>query len=157
MTSKPVKHSHSFTDKKKETFLALVARGYTVTDSAKQIGFSRRAVYNHRDRDPDFAQAWNEAREEGKERLEAECRRRAMGWAETRYDKDGNAYEVYRYSDNLLMFMLKKLDPSYRDSVNVNVTQERRIIVDLLPVVKDEVTGKLVLADGDVPLLSAGE
>ncbi len=44
MSGMSAKLSHAFTDKKRETFLALVARGYTVTDSAKQIGFSRRAV-----------------------------------------------------------------------------------------------------------------
>ena len=35
--------------------------------------------------------------------------------------------------------------------------EERGIIVCLLPGVKDEDTGKLMLADDNVPLLSAGE
>ena len=45
----------------------------------------------------------------------------------------------------------------YREQFDLNVREERRIIVDLLPVVKDEETGKLVLADDTVPLLAAGE
>ena len=81
-----------------------------------------------------------------------------MGWNETRYDKDGNAYEVYRYSDNLLMFMLKKLDPTYRDRVDVSISERRHIVVDLLPVRKDKETGKLIVVDEkQPPLLAAGE
>ncbi len=72
--------------------------------------------------------------------------------------QNGNAYEVTRYSDLLLIFMLKAKRPEkFRDRVAVSVTETRRIIVDLLPVEKDEATGKLVLADDTVPLLSAGE
>ena len=38
-----------------------------------------------------------------------------------------------------------------------SVREERRIVVDLLKVVKEPETGKLVLVDGNVPSLSAGE
>ena len=148
---------HEWTSKKKASFCEALAMGVTVATAAGAVGMSRSSAYQQRENDEAFGQGWSEALEEGKERLEAECRRRAMGWNETRYDKDGNAYEVYRYSDNLLMFMLKKLDPSYRERVDVNVSKTRRIIVDLLQVEKDEETGRLVLADGNVPLLSAGE
>ena len=147
-----------WTPKKRTAFCQALAMGVTVRTAAEAVGMSRSSAYRQRESDPAFAEAWGEAKEEGKERLEAECRRRAMGWNETRYDKDGNAYEVFRYSDNLLMFMLKKLDPTYRDRVGVSITETRRhIVVDLLQVVKDEATGKLVLADDTVPLLSAGE
>jgi hypothetical protein len=157
MYGKPAKRSHGFTPKKREAFLTMLAEGFFVKDAAKQIGLSRRAVYNLRERDEEFRKAWEEALEEGTEVLEAEAYRRGMGWTETRHDKNGKPYEVYRYSDNLLMFMLKKRDPSYRDRVDVSITEERRIIVDLIRVVKDPTTGKLVLVEDDVPLLSAGE
>ena len=159
MTGKPAKRSHGFTPKKKATFIALLAEGFTVTHAAEQIGLSRRAAYNHRESDPAFAEAWDEAYAASTELLEAEAFQRAMGRDEVvGVGKDGQPVVVKKYSDLLLIFLLKARRPAtYRDRVDVTVTQERRIIVDLLQVKKDEATGKLVLVDGDVPLLSAGE
>ena len=149
---------HEWTHKKKADFCDALASGVTVRTAAEAMGMSRSGAYKQRESDPDFAEGWGEAKEEGKERLEAECRRRAMGWTETRCDKDGNAFEVFRYSDNLLMFMLKKLDPTYREHMGITIETRRRIIVDLVQVVKDEATGRLMLADDrQPPLLTAGE
>jgi hypothetical protein len=91
--------------------------------------------------------------------LEAEAFQRAVGRDEVvGVDKDGQPIVVKKYSDLLLIFLLRARKPRmYRDRIDVSVTEERRIIVDLLQVEKDPDTGKLVLVDGDVPLLSAGE
>jgi len=135
--------------------LALIAAGWSVAHASKRIGIKRRSVYDLKERDQDFAQALEEARELSKNELEMECRRRAQGWTETRYTKDGEPYEVFNYSDNLLMFMLKKLDPSYREQATLNIKEERRILIDLLPVEKGP-DGRLRIAENnEVPLLDA--
>ena len=158
MTSKPAKRSLGFTIKKKATFIAMLAEGYTVTHAAERVGLSRRAAYYLRDRDPDFAEAWQAAYDASTELLEQECFQRAMGREEPVLGKDGEIHYLRKHSDLLLIFLLKARRPKmYRDSVDVNISEKRHIIVDLLQVVKDEATGKLVLAYDTVPLLSAGE
>ncbi len=60
---------------------------------------ARGAMYLWRREDPDFAEAWDEALEEGTDLLEDEARRRAMAG-----------------SDHLLMFILKSRRPAqYRE------------------------------------------
>ena len=160
MAGKPAKRSLGFTPKKRETFLALVAKGYTVTDAVKQVGLSRRAVYYLRDRDPDFAERLREAYEASSELLEAGAFQRAMGRDEvTGVDKDGQPIFIKKYSDVLLIFLLKARKPEvYRDRVDVNVTETREIVVNLLPVEKGP-DGRLRLAGEvmDVPVLGTGE
>jgi len=147
-----------WTSKKKVAFCEALAMGVTVATAAQSVGMSRSGAYKQRESDPAFAAAWREAYEASTELLEAEAFQRAMGRDEVvGVDKDGQPVVVRKYSDLLLIFLLKARRPRvYRDQVDVTVT-ERRIIVDLLQVKKDEETGKLVLVDGDVPLLSAGE
>src|SRR5436305_6679036 len=52
-------------------------RSATVLSAARTAGVSRRAAYDRRERDPEFAQAWDDAIEESVEQLEAEAVRRA--------------------------------------------------------------------------------
>ena len=112
MSVKPANRSHGFTPKKKATFIALLADGFTVKDAAEQIGLSRRAAYNHRESDPDFAEAWREAFEESTELLDAEAFQRAMGREEVvGVGKDGQPIVVKKYSDLLLIFLLKSRRP----------------------------------------------
>jgi hypothetical protein len=132
--------------------------GITVGSAAQVVGMSRSGAYKLRESDPDFAEAWQEAYEASTELLESECFQRAVGRDEAVMAKDGSVHYVKRYSDLLLMFLLKARKPKmYRERMDVNVTETRRIILDLLQVEKDEKTGRLVLVDDDVPLLSAGE
>ena len=132
--------------------------GVTVGSAAEAVGMSRSGAYKLRETDANFAQAWAEAYAASTELLEAEAFQRAMGRDEVvGVDKDGQPVVVKKYSDLLLIFLLRARRPKmYRDKVDVNINETRRIIVDLLQVEKDEATGKLVLADGDVPLLAAG-
>jgi hypothetical protein len=146
------------TKKKQAELLAMFAVGWAVANACKALNISKQTVYGLRERDPAFALAWDEAKEIGKNELELECRRRATGWTETRIGANGEPYEVYRYSDNLLMFMLKKLDPTYRENMTLNVTEQRHIILELFQVEQDEKTGRLMLLDEDAPrLLTSGE
>ena len=65
--------------------------------------------------------------------LEDEANRRALGWDETHYTKEGEPYTVRRYSDTMLIFRLKALAPEkYRDSAR---RDERNDISELLKAV----------------------
>jgi len=149
---------HEWTSKKKAEFIEALAQGVTVVSAAEAVDMSRSGAYKLRENDPDFADAWAEAYAASTELLEAEAFQRAMGREEVvGVDKDGQPVVVKKYSDILLMFLLKSRRPEkYRERMDVNIDTTRRIIVDLLQVEKDEATGRLVLVDGDVPLLSAG-
>jgi hypothetical protein len=69
-------------------------------------GISRTQAYRERQRNPRFAQAWDQAEEDSTEALEAEARRRAMS-----------------VSDTLLIFLLKARRPAvYRDNARLELT-----------------------------------
>ena len=78
----------------KERFVEAHKKGMSVVNAALAAGVERRTIYRWRDRDPEFAKAWREAREGMVEDLEMEAYKRAFG---------GN--------DRLLMFLLKSYKP----------------------------------------------
>ena len=78
----------------KERFLAAHKLGMSVVDASRLAGVERRTIYRWRDKDPEFAKAWREARRGLVEDLEMEAYKRAFG---------GN--------DRLLMFLLKSYKP----------------------------------------------
>jgi hypothetical protein len=88
-------------------FLAELLRGESVARAAELAGIPRRTVYDLKDRMPSFAAEWDNAIAESKELLlgkyENELHARAL-------DRDD------KYSYLLLMFLIKKLDPAYRDN-----------------------------------------
>ena len=149
----------SFTIKRQARFLALLAVGWAITHAAEKVGISRITAYELRERDPAFAKLWEEARDSGKERLEEEASRRAMGWTEIRVDRDGNERETFNYSDTLMIFLLKAQDPKkYRDQLDITLNEKRHITIDLVQVEKDKDSGRLMLVDEiQPPLLTSGE
>ena len=149
---------HEWTQKKKASFCEALATGVTVETAAKSVGMSRSGAYKQRESDPTFAEAWQAAYDASTELLEQECFQRAVGREEPVLGKDGEVHYVKKHSDLLLIFLLKARKPRVcRETVDLNISEKRHIIVELLQVVKDEATGKLVLADDTVPLLSAGD
>ena len=83
------------TPEAREKFLAALAEG----SIANAAGAGRGAMYIWRREDPEFAAEWDEAVEEGTDKLEDEARRRAMNG-----------------SDAVLMFLLKARRPlQYKD------------------------------------------
>jgi hypothetical protein len=74
--------------------------------SASSAGIDRDTVYKRAGRDPGFAAAWAQAREDAIDGLEAEARRRALST-----------------SDTLLMFLLRANRPAmYRDNARLELT-----------------------------------
>lgn len=103
-----------------EAFLEAYARLGRVIAAADEIGVSRTTVWSERQRDEDFALRYTEAHERYVESVRAEILRRAMGWEEPVFDKDGNEVgTVSKHSDLLLIFEAKRIDPAYRDTYRV--------------------------------------
>jgi hypothetical protein len=85
------------------TFLKTLAKTPSVTMAAKAAGIPRRTAYDHREKDPEFAQAWDDALNQSLDVLEHEVYQRAL--------KD---------DAQLAMFLLKAHRPSiYRDNQRI--------------------------------------
>ena len=113
-----------------EAFLALLAEGHTVKYSAKEAGVAWCVIFARRNNDPVFAEQWEEALERGTQVLEEEARRRAVkGLTEPVFYKGEICGEVQRYSDVLLIFLLKARRPEvYRERFDVSGKVEHTVI-----------------------------
>jgi hypothetical protein len=107
-----------------EVFLSALAECGHVGKSAKAAGYCRRTVYARRQKDTRFAELWDKAAEIGVAGLEDEARRRAFeGWHEPVHFQGRATGKIRKYSDTLLIFLLKAARPEkYRDNARVEVT-----------------------------------
>ena len=111
------------TKERQDLFLQALADTGSVTAAIAVASTSRTRVYELRKADPAFATAWDEAEEIAIDRLEAEARRRAVeGVTEPLVsagklvrDDDGQPIAVRRYSDHLLLALLKARRPPRRE------------------------------------------
>jgi len=83
-------------DRKKELFLNALAEDGNASRAILVSGWERREVYKHRQRDPDFAEAWEEALSAAADRLEAEALRRAAGGVAKPLYHQGQPVYLYR-------------------------------------------------------------
>lgn len=96
----------------KRAFLVAFAQGGNVSLAAREAGVGRRTHYDWLKADKEYKAAFEAAHEDAADALEEEARRRALGYEETVWDKDGNAKGVRRkHSDLLMIFLLKGLRP----------------------------------------------
>lgn len=96
------------TPKNAEAFLAGLRDGKSITAASLDAGIGRRSVFEWRLAEPDFAAAWDEAVEEGTDRLEDEAHRRARdGTTKPIFHQGQMCGAVQEYSDTLMIFMLK--------------------------------------------------
>lgn len=96
----------------RKKFLESLAETCNVTLTAKLIGISRLALYEWREVDPDFRADWEKALRLGCEALEDEAVRRAKdGVLEPVFYKGEEVGVVRKYSDTLMIFMLKGNKP----------------------------------------------
>lgn len=146
------------TDEQKQQFLDELAGGASIIDAAGNESL-RRKLYRLKEADAAFAAEWALAYKEGTDALTREARRRAVeGVAEPRMIGHGDSAQlitVKRYSDPLLMFLIKQRDPSYRDRVQVEgsadappVQVEVKHSVDDLAAVASILAGAGVLDPG---------
>ncbi len=84
---------------------------------------ARSGAYALRERDPEFAKAWDEAIDEGVEEVEAEAHRRAVEGVDKPITYQGQITATYRdFSDTLRIFLLKAHRPEkYRKRSEVKV------------------------------------
>ncbi len=104
-------------------FLAALSESGNVRLACEAAGIGRTVVYDLRAADPTFADDWESAQDEAADLLEEEARRRAHdGWEEPVFGSLGNNRgsgeigTVRKYSDTLLIFLLKGAKPEkYRE------------------------------------------
>lgn len=97
-----------FTLKKREKFLEILSKTSNVSEAAKAVGMSRHGVYDVRNTNAGFAKEWDDAVETGLDALEREAIRRGMeGVEEPVFYQGDEVARVRKYSDTLLIFMLK--------------------------------------------------
>jgi hypothetical protein len=116
-----------FNRSRREKFLTELRQTGNVTASCEAAFVDRHAAYSERRRNQEFAAAWEEALEIAIERMEREAHRRAVdGTVEPvfgRVDKyqDGQIGTIRRYSDTLLIFLLKAHRPDrYRERYDLH-------------------------------------
>lgn len=102
-------------------FLEAFAKTGLVIAAAKAVGIDRTTAYRERQANEDFALAWADIEEWTTEEMEQEARRRAvLGVKEPVYNRGQLVGHVRKYSDTLLIFLLKGRKPGmYRDNVHV--------------------------------------
>lgn len=112
------------TPKREAAFLDALRDGLSVTAACIDAGISRSTAYEWREADDEFRKRWDEAIEEGTDRLEDEAQRRARdGVTEPIYYKGSRVGEVQRYSDTLMIFLLKARRPDkFKDRVATDHT-----------------------------------
>ena len=116
MTQKKVRRSW------KPLFLDTLRGTGNVRLAANNAGVARQVVYRARDSSATFRADWDEALEEARELLEAEARRRAaIGVDEPVFYQGQVVGHIRKYSDNLLMFLLKAHWPEkFRENVSID-------------------------------------
>ncbi len=103
--------------KRKTTMLAAYVKHGTVFHASKAANVPRRTHYDWLKADPVYADAFKDAADAVADRLEKEAMRRAsQGWLEPVYHRGQVVGHVRKFSDLLLIFMLKALRPEkYRE------------------------------------------
>lgn len=126
--AKPRKGNGAKADAWRPRFLSALAESCNVTYAAREARVNRNTAYEHRDKDGDFAAAWDDAMEQGVEALEFEARRRALHGVEEPVVYLGKViYTVKKYSDTLTIFLLKAHRPDVyreRQTIDHNVNGE---------------------------------
>ena len=109
----------SSTDAAVDHFLETLSRTGNSSAACQASHLTRRFINRMRENDPVFARDYNEAMEEAADLLEAEAWRRALEGVpqllvkagQPVLDADGTAITVRRYSDPLLVMLLRGCKP----------------------------------------------
>ena len=117
--------------------LTALSRSGNVRWSAERAKVGRTKVYEHRNADPVFAKAWDEATDNAIDTLEQEAWRRARdGTLKPIYQGGDKVGAVREFSDVLLIFLMKANRPEkYRDNYDANkklvelLSQDQRFVI----------------------------
>mgnify|MGYP003677974991 CR=1 FL=1 len=98
--------------RKKRHFLKALAETGNVSEAARKARLDRSNAYQIRRQDQAFADAWDDALDMAVDLLEAEARSRAVeGVEQPRFHQGRICGTVRKYSDSLLMFLLRAHRP----------------------------------------------
>lgn len=133
----------------KQVFFENLSKSPNVSRAAKAAGYTRQWLYQLREQDPEFAQAWDNALGSGLDAAEGELYRRAVrGTIRKVYYQDKHIDTVREYSDTLLIFLLK----SHRPKIYNQPVEQRLTGADGGPVEYRNVTD---LSDEDLARIAA--
>jgi hypothetical protein len=105
----------------KKAFCRAYAQLGTVTHACQQIGVVHATVDLWRTSDPEFVKEFEQAAVEYVHKLEREADRRGVEGIDKGIYYKGEKVDVEReYSDTLLIFRLKRLDPAYRERTEIS-------------------------------------
>lgn len=115
---------------KKRAFLAAYVRVASITKAAEIAGISRESHYEWKASDPDYARAFEAAKQIACETLEDEAVRRAHeGVDEPVYQGGQLVGTIRKYSDTLLIFLMKGAMPEkYKDRVSNEISGSMNLI-----------------------------
>jgi hypothetical protein len=104
-------------------FITALRNSGNVRAACNAAHIDRRLAYDHREKQADFAAQWDSAIQDAADVLEAEAQRRAFnGVPEPVYYQGQQVGAVTRYSDTLLIFLLKGIRPEkYGDRIKVDM------------------------------------
>lgn len=107
-----------------KAFLSALSEAGVVRYACKAAGVDPSAVYDRRRDDQAFAAAWAQALDDAADLLESEAVRRGRdGIVEHVVGKGGEVYENTKYSDTLLIFLLKGARPEkYRERFDTKLS-----------------------------------
>jgi len=110
--------------KRKQLFLAELEDRANVSAAAAAAGVDRGTPYRWREADSRFAAAWDAAVDVAVDGLEAEAWRRAHeGWDEPVFQRGEEVGVVRRYSDTLMVTLLKGHRPErYKDRTSTELS-----------------------------------
>lgn len=122
---------------KKLAFLKAYARLGTITHAAEAAGINRDTHSDWLRKDPDYAEAFEEAKAAFAERLEHEAIRRAVeGYEEPVFQGGELVGTRLRYSDRLMELLLKgHLPDKYRERQEIRISggDPIRVVLHTLP------------------------
>ncbi|MBL6782976.1 MAG: terminase [Alphaproteobacteria bacterium] len=117
---------------KKIAFLTRLAVTGNVSASADYADLSRSQAYEWRKTDANFAASWDEALAIAVDQLALEARRRAVeGIEEVRYYQGEPIGSMRKYSDQLLMFLLRAYDPKTFQALRREHIDQTRSVQDI--------------------------
>ena len=105
-----------------EMFLTVLATTGNVSEAVRLAGLGRRSVYDRKERDPEFAQAWHEALQVSYDAVEHAVRNRAVeGWLEPVFYQGEIVGHVRRFNDENARFLLKAKRPQeFRERMEIS-------------------------------------
>jgi len=116
----------------KDRFIEALRKGHSVTKACEIAALPRRTAYHTRRNDPEFAAAWEDAIESSVEILEDELRIRAL-------DREDQKSHL------LLMFLIKKHRPEYRDNYKTELTLNKPKEIKEYDFTPDEIDEAMLL------------